>query len=211
MSSSKGVGGSLILAITVFLEFLPSRFQYMLTVTAVWYLLAEGNEEELVRDFQTMAAQYNRPCSITVAKLDACGDIASTHGKSKLSVSELTVHIRLSCPLFIVFLVTCLGSRGTNFNVGPRTTSRNYAIMSVATSFVPLIAGVMCNTRKLGRKYTMVFGALATMAFLIGYAQVATQLHQATGNRIAIVFNRLLDILSAAVAVYTDTETAVPI
>ena len=58
------------------------------------YLLGEGKDAQLVQDFQTLAAKYNRPCSITLEKLDACGVVQSTHGKTKLSIGELTVHFR---------------------------------------------------------------------------------------------------------------------
>ncbi|XMA17061.1 hypothetical protein WAI453_009852 [Rhynchosporium graminicola] len=58
------------------------------------YLLGEGKDEQLVADLQAMAARYNRPCSITVEILAACGMINSVHGKSKFSISEITVHFR---------------------------------------------------------------------------------------------------------------------
>lgn len=57
-------------------------------------LLGERKDAELVEGFQRMAAEYNRPCSITVEMLEACGTVQSAHGKSKISVSELTVHFR---------------------------------------------------------------------------------------------------------------------
>lgn len=38
-----------------------------------------------------------------------------------------------------------------------------------------MIAGYMCNWKLLGRKYTMVIGALLTMAFFFAYTQVRTQ------------------------------------
>jgi hypothetical protein len=58
------------------------------------YLLGEGKDTQLVQDFHAMAAKYNRPCSITVEMLDACGVVQSAHGKTKFSISELTVHFR---------------------------------------------------------------------------------------------------------------------
>lgn len=38
-----------------------------------------------------------------------------------------------------------------------------------------MLAGWMCNQKFLGRKYTMVIGALVTMAFFFAYTQVRTQ------------------------------------
>ena len=38
-----------------------------------------------------------------------------------------------------------------------------------------MLAGWMCNQKLLGRKYTMVIGALLTMTFFFAYTQVRTQ------------------------------------
>lgn len=120
------------------------------------YLLGVGKEEKLVEDFKMMAAKYNRPCSITVEKLSACGVIDSTHGKSRLSIGELMVHLRglfatrtigistvliwlswtligLVYPLFYVFLSSYLASRGADFGVvSTYETWRNYALVNVS-------------------------------------------------------------------------------
>ena len=40
--------------------------------------------------------------------------------------------------------------------------------------FGPVLAGILCNVRFLGRKYTMVIGALITMVFLFAYTSVRT-------------------------------------
>jgi MFS family permease len=128
------------------------------------YLLGMGKEEELVRDFHALAAKYNRPCSITVEQLQACGVIASAHGKSKWSVSEFMVHIRglfatktiglstcliwlswtligLAYPLFYVFLSSYLATRGAQLGeTSVYETWRNYALVNVASVSVPGIA-----------------------------------------------------------------------
>lgn len=125
------------------------------------YLLGEGKDAELVDGFQKMAAKYNRPCSITVEMLDACGVVQSTHGKTKFSISELTVHFRglfvtkkiglstvliwlswtligLAYPLFYVFLSSYLSSRGADFgNVSTYDTWRNYALVNISS--IPVI------------------------------------------------------------------------
>jgi len=105
-----------------------------------------------------------------------------------------------------------------------------------------MLAGYMCNWKVLGRKYTMVIGALITMAFFFAYTQVRTQAqnvafscvigftlniyygtlyaytpevlpsaHRATGNGVAVACNRIMGIMSAVIATYANTETAVPI
>ncbi|KIM95258.1 hypothetical protein OIDMADRAFT_206366 [Oidiodendron maius Zn] len=163
------------------------------------YLLGEGKDAKIVEDFHSMAAKYNRPCSITVEMLESCGTVRSAHGKSKFSVGELTVHFRglfatktigfstiliwiswtligLAYPLFYVFLNSYLQSRGADFGV-PSTfiTWRNYALVNISGIPGPMIAGYMCNWKLLGRKYTMVIGALLTMIFFFAYTQVRTE------------------------------------
>ena len=72
------------------------------------YLLGEGQDARLVEDFQNMAAKYNRPCSITLAQLEACGVIRTAHGKTKYSISELMVHFRGLFATKTIALSTCL-------------------------------------------------------------------------------------------------------
>jgi hypothetical protein len=58
------------------------------------YLLAKGQDQEVVNTFQEIAAKYNRHCSLTIEQLEACGPIKSTYGKSRYGVSELMAHLR---------------------------------------------------------------------------------------------------------------------
>lgn len=162
------------------------------------YLLAEGRDADVVTGFQKMAAKYNRPCSLTLEMLEACGTIQGTHGKTRFSVSELLVHLRglfatktiglstcliwlswtligLAYPLFYVFLGTYLTTRGANFNVSTYDSWRNYALVNISSIPGPMLAGYMANWKVLGRKYTMVIGALLTMAFFFAYTQVRTE------------------------------------
>lgn len=120
------------------------------------YLLGEGKDAEVVEGFHAMATKYNRPCSITLEMLDACGPIHGAHGKTKLSTGELTVHFRglfatkaiglstcliwlswtligLAYPLFYVFLNSYLATRGADFgNLSTYETWRNYALVNVS-------------------------------------------------------------------------------
>ncbi|KAF2755211.1 membrane transporter [Pseudovirgaria hyperparasitica] len=271
---SFGAGGNLVLDTAVFLEYLPSKQQWLLTLMAAWwgvgqliaglfawafipnfscqdptifpdaapctrginwgwryvwfasgalvfvmsiarvsvirlketpkYLIGEGKDAEVVETLQEIATKYNRPCSLTLASLEACGIIDSqvrrnsvAHASKRASLAEIGLHLRglfttrrigtstamiwfswtligLAYPLYTVLLPKYLESRGAA--VG--TTSeyiqwRNYAIINMCGIFGPIPAGFMCETR-LGRKYTMVIGALTTMVFLFAYTQVRT-------------------------------------
>jgi MFS family permease len=57
----------------------------------------------------------------------------------------------------------------------PFETWRNYALVNISSIFGPMLAAAMCETRILGRKYTMVIGALVTMAFFFAYTAVKTK------------------------------------
>ncbi|KAF8863915.1 MFS general substrate transporter [Acephala macrosclerotiorum] len=188
------------------------------------YLLGEGKDQQLVEDFHKMAKKYNRPCSITLEQLDACGVINSAHAKNAFSVSELTIHFRglfatktiglstvliwlswtligLAYPLFYVFLSSYLASRGADFgNLSTYDTWRNYALVNISGIPGPMLAGWMCNLKFLGRKYTMVIGALVTMAFFFAYTAIRNQA-QNVGFSCAIAF--CLNIYYGTLYAYT--------
>jgi hypothetical protein len=67
-----------------------------------------------------------------------------------------------------------LEARGADFERTKFETWRNYALSNVSSIFGPMLAGLMCNTKLLGRKYTMSIGAVITMALLFGYTAVRT-------------------------------------
>ena len=151
------------------------------------FLIGQGRDEEVVNNLQGIAKRYNRPCNLTLAQLEACGTVNSAHSKNRFSVGEFLVHLRslfltkkmgfttillwlswasigLAYPLFNVFLPYYLASRGVQFGVtSTYETWRNYALVQVCGIFGPVLGAVMCNWRPLGRKYTMVIGALVTM------------------------------------------------
>ncbi|KAK6081473.1 membrane transporter (hexose transporter) [Seiridium cupressi] len=161
------------------------------------YLLGIGDDAALVESLQSIAKKYNRPCSLTLEQLDACGTVQSAHSGRGFSASEALIHLRglfgtkqlalstgliwlswtligLAYPLFYVFLNTYLASRGATAGVSTYDTWRNYALTNVSGIFGPMLAGWMCNLKFLGRKYTMVIGALVTMAFFFAYTAVKT-------------------------------------
>lgn len=151
------------------------------------YKLAEGNDEDAVSILQDLATKYHRPYSLTVEKLEACGATITrdNHARRTLSIAEILVHLRglfktrklgrstlliwlswtligLAYPLFQVFLPTYLASRGAKFGqLSAYITWRNYAIANTCSIFGPVVAGFMAAT-VLGRRYTMVIGALLT-------------------------------------------------
>ncbi|KAI6780336.1 putative MFS-type transporter-like protein [Emericellopsis cladophorae] len=158
------------------------------------YLLGMGRDAEVVETFEYLSRKYNRPCSLTLEKLEACGTINDSHKKGGF-FGELMVHLRglfgtkkmgistsmiwfswtligLAYPLFNVFLPQYLAARGAEFNRTPFETWRNYALTNVSGIFGPMLAGLLCNIRLLGRRYTMVIGALITCAFFFGYTAV---------------------------------------
>ncbi|CAF1009641.1 unnamed protein product [Rotaria sp. Silwood1] len=83
--------------------------------------------------------------------------------------------IGLAYPLYNVFLPYYLRSRGAIVGDGSTyTTYRNYAITNTCTIFGPVVAGGLVEISYLGRRYTMVIGALLTMTFLFAYTTVRT-------------------------------------
>jgi len=175
------------------------------------YLLAKGQDEEVVKTFQEISQKYNRPCSLTLAQMEACGPIKSTYGKSRYGFSEFYAHLRglfatkklgistsliwfswtligLAYPLFYVFLPEFLASRGAQTGEdSPYYTWRNYMITNTVGIFGPVAAGFLCNWKYLGRRYTMVIGALTSMAFFFAYTAVRTSA-QNIGFTCAIYF-----------------------
>ncbi|KAM0513133.1 hypothetical protein ACHAPE_008171 [Trichoderma viride] len=161
------------------------------------YLLGLGDDAQVVETFQYLATKYNRPCSLTVEKLEACGEVRTAHSKNRFSFSETRIHfaglfsnrkmaistllvwfswmlIGLCYPLFYVFLPTYLANHGAVFHRTVFETWRNYCLTNICGIPGPIIAGFMCNTKLLGRKYTMAIGALITCAFFFAYTAVKT-------------------------------------
>ncbi|KAF7975460.1 hypothetical protein HWV62_9479 [Athelia sp. TMB] len=287
--SAFGGGGNLILDTTVFLEYLPSQKQWVLTLLAAWwgvgqlvaglfawaflpnfsctpaieactyannkgwryemytcgalvfvmsvlritvirlqetpkFLLGQGKDAELVQNFHALAAKYARPCSIRLADLEACGPITSAHAGQRWSPRECATHLRglfatralgrstallwlswtligLAYPLYNVFLPTYLASRGARFGAASQfVTWRNYAAVNVCGIGGPVLAGALCDIRALGRRWTMVIGALVTMVFFFAYTQVRSEA-QNLGFNCAISF--CLNIYYGTLYAYT--------
>lgn len=123
------------------------------------YQLGQNKDEEVVETLQWMAKKYNRPCSLTVEHLRACGQVTSSKKQGahrfSLSFGELKIHlsglfltrklaistlliwlswllIGLAYPLYNVFLPEYLKSRGAKLGDGSNyITWRNYAIVNM--------------------------------------------------------------------------------
>jgi hypothetical protein len=163
------------------------------------FLLGQGKDAEAAQILKELADRYKRPCSLTVERLEACGVVKSAHSRNRFSFGEFIIHFRslfitkkiaattillwlswaiigLAYPLFNVFLPYYLASRGVQFGVSSAyQTWRNYALVQVCGIFGPMVGGHMANWRVLGRRWTMIIGALVTMAFFFAYSQVASQ------------------------------------
>ncbi|RDA86449.1 hypothetical protein CP532_3617 [Ophiocordyceps camponoti-leonardi (nom. inval.)] len=258
-----GGGGNLILDSVVFLEYLPSSKQWLLTALACWwglgqaiasaigwcflvperwnceadescsqsnnwgwrftlftggglvlalsllrvtvirlretpkYQLSVGKDAELVETFEYLAHKYDRPCSLTLEKLESCGSIQSVGRRDRFFLAEALAHVRglfctkkmalsttmlwtswaiigLAYALFFVFLPTYLRNSGVEFQRPKSETWRNLVITDLSGVPGPILAGFLCNLRLLGRRYTMTIGALCTAAFFFAYPMVKT-------------------------------------
>ncbi len=172
------------------------------------YLLGRGDDATLMATLQYLADKYHRPCSLTLERLQACGEVRSARSRStaqattasrvSFSPAETWTHLRglfatrlialstlliwlswtligLAYPLFYVFLPTYLATRGASFHVTTFETWRNYALVNVSGIFGPVLAAWLCELPFLGRRYTMVIGALVTCAFFFAYTAVRTE------------------------------------
>lgn len=190
------------------------------------YLLGMDEDAKLVETIHFLSSKYNRPCSLTLEQLQACGIVRGTHSSKRglaalwgeagvhlgglfatrqMAISTVLIWfswtlIGLAYPLFYVFLDEYLASRGANFSVSTYETWRNYALVNIVSIFGPMLAGWMCNLRVLGRRYTMVLGALITCAFFFAYTAVRTE-EQNVGFSCAIAF--FLNIYYGVLYAYT--------
>lgn len=56
------------------------------------YQLGMGLDAELIETLHLLANKYNRPCSLTLEKLQACGSIRGANEKKRFTWSETSVH-----------------------------------------------------------------------------------------------------------------------
>lgn len=83
--------------------------------------------------------------------------------------------IGIAYPLFSAFLPYYLSSRGADFGDDSlNTTYKNNLIANSVSIGGPIIAGMMCDIPRFGRRGTMCVGALLTMTFMFAYTAVRT-------------------------------------
>ncbi|RSL86875.1 hypothetical protein CEP52_015689 [Fusarium oligoseptatum] len=161
------------------------------------YLLTAGRDADVVKYYQDQARKYNRPCSLTLEKLQSCGQIRLTQKEGKTFIlSDIRGHVEglfvsrkitlstiliwlswaitgLAYPLFYVFLPAYLSTRVPGKLVSQFETYRNLTLTTISGIPGSLVAGYLVSTR-LGRKYTMFIGALASMALFFGITGIKT-------------------------------------
>ncbi|ODQ61073.1 hypothetical protein WICANDRAFT_61639 [Wickerhamomyces anomalus NRRL Y-366-8] len=269
--SAAASGGNLVLDTTVFLEFLPSKDQWLVTLMASWwsigqvvavlitwgffsqdkyvcsgyddcpeaknmgwryvwivngaivliiailrltvikleetpkFLVCNRRDEEAVECLQRIAAKYNKPCSLTIEDLKACGEITSNENflenSSLKSTYRLTVkHLKslfanrimtisstliavswallgIAYPLYTNFLPIYLATRGAETSASTvGGVYRDSVISNVASTAGGLIGGgLLYFFPSIGRKGVMVFGGVSSMALFFGYTAVRTR------------------------------------
>lgn len=72
------------------------------------YLLGMGEDVKLIETLQYLSNKHNRPCSLTLDKLEACGVVKGTHSKSRWSLGESLIHLRGLFETRQMALSTCL-------------------------------------------------------------------------------------------------------
>jgi len=125
------------------------------------FLVGEGRDADCVETLQFIATKYNRPCSLTLAQMEACGTInTGRQEKSKWSLGEIVVHLKglystkrigisttliwvswtligLAYPLYNVFLPEYLKSRGAQLGeTSQYILWRNYALANFSGKFL---------------------------------------------------------------------------
>ena len=162
------------------------------------WLICQNRDEEVIKNLVAISTKYRRPMSLTLEQLQAEGRVLHTE-KSVWSNLRVKLHFRglfqtkklgwsttviianwfvigMVSPLYTVFLPYYLATRG-NADGGTSSnyiTWRNYAINNIVGVFGPIIAGVLVETRFVGRRGTLAIGALVTMVLQFGYTQVTT-------------------------------------
>jgi len=68
------------------------------------FLVGEGRDEQVVETLQMIARKYNRPCSLTIDKMQACGltggdqsgrrGSITAHAKRRFSLGEVAIHLK---------------------------------------------------------------------------------------------------------------------
>lgn len=168
------------------------------------FLVSNKRDAEAVQVLQGIANKYGRQCSLTVEKLEACGEITSNEdyrqdqsikgtyrivkehfhvlfANRRLARSTTTLWfswlaLGICYPLYTTYLPMYLSAK--NKALGGGSLHQTYVdnlIANAVSTGGPMVAGLMLLFFPwLGRRGVMCFGALVTCAFFVGYAFVKT-------------------------------------
>lgn len=168
------------------------------------FLVSNNRDAEAVELLQNLATKYNRSCSLTIEKLQACGEVTSNHDFRidmgfKNIIKLVSSHIKMlfstkkntrsvlllfsswfllgiAYPLYSTFLPQYLASRGAKTSAS--TTSgvyRDNVISNFCSVFGPIIGGgILYFFPIIGRRGVLAIGGIVTMALLFGYTAVRT-------------------------------------
>lgn len=169
------------------------------------FFVANDRDAEAVAVLHSIAQKYDRKCSLTLEKLEACGSISSNRDVRKVRLArEFTQTVlghvqvlfsnarvtRLTCllafswlclgisyPLYAAFLPVYLATRGANISAPTvEGVYRDNLISNVASIGGPLIAGLLLHyCPRLGRRGVLCIGGVSTMVFLFAYTQIKTR------------------------------------
>ena len=183
--------GGLVLVMSV------ARLWILRMVQTPKWLITQNRDEEVFAFLSDLARKYDRPLSLDLNTLSSYGRVLHTE-KSVWSATRLKKHfgglfetrilaystimiianwfvIGMFTAVYGVFLPYYLRSRGADVgNDSNYTIWRDYAINQTCGLFGPIIAGVLVETRFVGRRGTLAIGALMTMALQFGYTQIQT-------------------------------------
>ena len=161
------------------------------------WLVCQNRDEEIYHNLRDLAVRYKRPFSLTLEQLREQGKVLHTE-RSVWSAFRIRKHfsvlfetnrlawstvliianwsvLGIVAPLYNSFLPYYLAAQGANVGDGGNyTTWRNYAINQMSGLIGPVLAGVLVQTRYLGRRGTLAIGATMTTALQFGYTQVKT-------------------------------------
>lgn len=161
------------------------------------YLVSNGRDAEAIEVLQKISKKYNRRCDLTLEDLLQCGEVKvhleeySIKSVTKVIVEHVKVlysnsKVAYSTSLiflswfligvcyntFFNFLYIYIALHGGNTGTTLYVTYRNSALSNFVGIFGPMVASYMVSIPRIGRKGTMMFGALAGMAILFGYTTV---------------------------------------
>lgn len=169
------------------------------------FLVSNKKDAEAIEILHGIAKKYNRPCSLTLEKLESCGEIQINHhyeenktlgGVIKLVWNHISLlfsskkntrstlllfaswfFLGIAYPLYSSFLPVYLATRGQNISASDTYgVYRDNVIANVCCIFGPVIAGLLLYyVPILGHKGVLAIGGLSTMALLFGYTAIKTR------------------------------------